>query len=447
MKKVAIIGAGLMTKPMVDYFIDTCGYQVIMVNRTVSKAEKVIAGRKSGKAVAWPDNDPEILDKVISEVDIAISMVPKPVHIHVAKSCIRNRKSMITTAYEIPELLQLEKEAKEKGILILNELGEVPGMDHFGTQLVLEEIKNEGGRVISLNSYGSGLPSFESNNNPMGYKFSWDPRTVFVAAQTAAAYLKNGKKIEVPGNKLFEHFWYVDIDGLGTFESYPNKDVEKYVKPFGLDEDASFYRGLLRFSGYCNHMRNVESLGLFDNEKITVLKGKTYRQFTASLINAESSDNLEHKLADYLKVDYNADIIHRLKWLGFLDNKKIDASLKETKEGTNLDVLLGLMLKKMYYKPHEKDMIILHVDVLAEFTGGKRERRLATMVVEGIPHGDSAMSRAVALPAAISAKLVVEGKVKATGVLMPPTLPELYKPALDELSDFGFKFKRKTIKM
>lgn len=447
MKKVAIIGAGLMTKPMVDYFIDTCGYQVIMVNRTVSKAEKVIAGRKSGKAVAWPDNDPEILDKVISEVDIAISMVPKPVHIHVAKSCIRNRKSMITTAYEIPELLQLEKEAKEKGILILNELGEVPGMDHFGTQLVLEEIKNEGGRVISLNSYGSGLPSFESNNNPMGYKFSWDPRTVFVAAQTAAAYLKNGKKIEVPGNKLFEHFWYVDIDGLGTFESYPNKDVEKYVKPFGLDEDASFYRGLLRFSGYCNHMRNVESLGLFDNEKITVLKGKTYRQFTASLINAESSDNLEHKLADYLKVDYNADIIHRLKWLGFLDNKKIDASLKETKEGTNLDVLLGLMLKKMYYKPHEKDMIILHIDVLAEFTGGKRERRLATMVVEGIPHGDSAMSRAVALPAAISAKLVVEGKVKATGVLMPPTLPELYKPALDELSDFGFKFKRKTIKM
>jgi saccharopine dehydrogenase-like NADP-dependent oxidoreductase len=440
MKKVAIIGAGLMTKSLVDYFIEKCGYQVIVVNRTVSKAEKVIAGRLMGKAVPWPNTDPDILDEVISEVDIVISMVPKPIHIHVAESCLRNRKSMLTTAYEIPELLALEKEVKEKEILILNELGEVPGMDHFGTQLILDEIKEEGGRVISLNSYGSGLPSFESNNNPMGYKFSWDPRTVFVAAQTAAAYLKKGKKIEVPGDKLFEHFWYVDIEGLGTFESYPNKDVEKYVKPFGLDEDVSFYRGLLRFSGYCNHMRNVQALGLFDNDKVHSFEGKTYRQFTASLINAESAENLEHKLGHYLKVDYNADIVHRLKWLGFLENKPIDI-----KEGTNLDILLSLMLKMMSYKPHEKDMIILHIDVLAEFSGGQRERRLATMVVEGIPNGDSAMSRAVALPAAISAKLIIEGKVKATGVLMPPTLPELYKPVLEELSNFGFKFKRKTI--
>ncbi len=67
------------------------------------------------------------------------------------------------------------------------------------------------------------------------------------------------------------------------------------------------------------------------------------------------------------------------------------------------------------------------------------------MVVEGIPNGDSAMSRAVAFPAAISAKLIIEGRVEATGVLMPPTLPELYKPVLEELSHFGFNFIRKTI--
>lgn len=442
MKKVAIVGAGLMTQPLVDYFINNCGYQVIVLNRTLEKAEKVVDGRTAGRAVEWSNNDPDILDNVIREVDIAISMVPKPIHIHVAKSCLRNGKNMITTAYEIPELLALKDEVEEKGLLILNELGEVPGMDHFGTQMVLDEIKEEGGRVISLNSYGSGLPSFESNNNPMGYKFSWDPRTVFVAAQTAAAYLKNGKKIEVPGDKLFEHFWYVDIDDLGTFESYPNKDVEKYVKPFGLDKDVSFYRGLLRFSGYCNHMKNVITLGLLKNDKVNNFTGKTYRQFTAALINEESPDNLEHKLCHYLNVESNADIVHRLKWLGFFDDEQININ-----NGTNLDVLLDLMLKKMSYLPQEKDMIILHIDVLAEFPGGLKERRLATMVVKGIPQGASAMSRAVALPPAISAKLIVEGKIKAVGVLMPPTLPELYKPVLDELKNFGFEFKRKTIKL
>jgi len=442
MKKVAIVGAGLMTQPLVDYFIDNCGYQVIVINRTFSKAQKVVEGRTAGRAIEWPNNDPDVLDNVISEVDIAISMVPKPIHIHVAKSCLRNGKNMLTTAYEIPELLALKDEVEEKGLLILNELGEVPGMDHFGTQMVLDEIKNEGGRVISLSSYGSGLPSFESNNNPVGYKFSWDPRTVFVAAQTAAAYLKNGKKIEVPGNKLFEHFWYVDIEDLGTFESYPNKDVEKYVKPFGLGADVSFYRGLLRFSGYCNHMKNVMALGLLNNDQVESFEGITYRDFIASLINDTTTDDLEDKVCDYLKVESNADIIHRLKWLGFFDDKQININ-----NGTNLDVLLDLMLLKMSYLPHEKDMIILHIDVLAEFPGKRKERRLATMVVEGVPYGDSAMSRAVALPPAIAAKFIVEGKIRATGVLMPPTLPELYKPVLDELKTFGFEFKRKTIKL
>jgi saccharopine dehydrogenase-like NADP-dependent oxidoreductase len=442
MKKVAIIGAGWMTKPLVDYLMDRCGYDVIMANRTLSKAEAVLAGRPRGKAVQWSTDKPEILDQVVSEADLAISMVPKPVHIHVARACLRHGKHMLTTAYEIPELVALDGEARQKGILILNELGEVPGIDHMGTQLVLDEIKEEGGRVVSLNSYGSGLPAFEFNRNPFGYKFSWDPRTVFLAAQTPAAYLKKGRKIEVPGDKLFEHFWLVDIEGLGTFESYPNKDVQKYVKPFGLDDDVSFYRGLLRFSGYCNNMRYMLALGLLKSETTASFEGKTYRQFMGSLVDAGSTDNIEQAVARHLGIDGNADIIHRLKWLGLFDDRPVSIA-----KGSNLDILLERMLSRMSYEPHERDMILLHIDVLAEFPGGRRERRLATMHVEGIPQGDSAMSRAVALPAAIAAKLVLEGTIQATGVLMPPTLPELFKPALKELAAVGYEFKRRVIEV
>ena len=109
MKKVVIIGAGKMTKPMVDYFIDKCGYQVVMVNRTVSNAEKVIAGRPLGKTVRWAAGESEVLDEVICKADIVISMVPKPLHLNVAKSCLRCKKNMLTTAYEIPELMALDK--------------------------------------------------------------------------------------------------------------------------------------------------------------------------------------------------------------------------------------------------------------------------------------------------------------------------------------------------
>ncbi len=441
MKKVAIIGAGWMTQPLVDYLMETCGYFVAVANRTLSKAEDIIADRAGGKAVRWSTDEPEILDEVIRDADLAISMVPKPVHIHVARACLRHGTHMLTTAYEIPELVALDEEARQKGILILNELGEVPGIDHMGTQLVLVEIRREGGRVIRLNAYGSGLPAFEFNRNPMGYKFSWDPRTVFVAAQTPAAYFVEGEKIEVPGDKLFENFWLVDIEGLGTFESYPNKDVEKYIKPFGLDrETVSFYRGLLRFSGYCNNMRHMLALGLIDSEREQSFERKSYRQFMASLVGADPTGDIESAVARYLGLDRLADIILRLKWLGLFEDLPIPITT-----GTCLDVLLGRMLARMSYQPGERDMILLHVDALADFPGGRRERRLATMHVEGIPYGATAMSRAVALPAAIAARLVLEGEIQATGARMPPTLPELHRPVLDELATLGFEFKRHTV--
>lgn len=442
MKKVAIIGAGRMTAPMVDYFIDKCGYEVFMLNRTVSRADDVIKGRPLGHAIRWEAGEAKSIDKMIKKTDIVISMVPKHLHLNVAKACLRCRKTMLTTAYEIPELLELDQEARDKGVMILNELGEVPGIDHFGTQLLLDEIKEEGGHVLSLKSYGSGLPAYIHNNNPFLYKFSWDPNTVFVAAQAGAAYYDKGKRVEVDGKKLFEHFWLMDIKNLGTFETYPNKDCKKYLAPFGLDEKATYYRGLLRYSGYCNTMRNIKELGFFDSKGTEVYVGKTYRDLMASLIGAKSTDNLEKNIAEFLNTHENADIIHRLKWLGLLDDRFVDI-----REGSYLEVLLNRMLKKMKFEPHEKDMIILHVEVIAKFPGSRKEKRMATMVVEGIANGNSAMSRAVALPAAIATRLILTGKIKGIGCMMPPTLPELYKPVLRELEEYGYVFKRQAIKI
>jgi len=441
-KTITIIGAGLMVKPMVDYFIEKKVYRIFLLDQYVEKAISIKANRPECTAMEWRNNDTKQLDDVIKKSDIVISMVPKIIHVIIAESCLKYKKNMVTASYEVPALMELKNEVDKQGILILSELGEVPGMDHFGTQLLLDQIKEDKGRILSINSYGSGIPSFESNNNPMGYKFNWRPATVFIAAQTAAAYFKEGEKIHIPGDKLFENFWYVDIDDFGIFETYANKDVEKYIEPFGLDRNVSFYRGLLRYSGYCNNMRYMKELGLFDNEKINSFNNKTFLQFTSSLVNGSSGENLEKNVADHLGIDINSDFLHRMNWLGLFDKELIPFD-----KGTNLDVLLNKMLKKMAYAPGEKDMIILHIEIIAEFEGGVKEKFIATMNVKGNPDGETAMSRAVALPTAISSRLIVEGKIKAKGLRMPPNLPELYKPALEELKEYGFEFTTKRIEL
>ena len=443
MKKVAIFGAGMMTKPIADYLLDACNYQIIMIDQELSKARNVIGSRPLGKAVSLTIKNSHDLDPILREVDIVISMLPRPFHIHVAASCLRQGKSMLTTSYEPPEVLELANEAKKKSILFLNEMGEDPGIDHFGTQMLLDDIRNEGGKAIDIKSYGSGVPAFCHNNNPMGYKFSWDPSAFFTAARTAAAYYIKGKRLEVPGDRLFNHFHLVDVDGLGTFETYPNKDCKKYLEPFALKKDVSFYRGLLRYPGYCNNMRYLGEIGLFDLNKIKDFENVSYRQFTSSLVGADPAKingKLEKKVAKFLNLDVNADFIHRLKWLGFFEDLPVNI-----KKGTRLDVLASRMLEKMSYESHEKDMIIVHIEIIAQFPDKHREKRTATMMMEGIPHGDSAMSRAVGLPVAIGARMVLEGQITTSGAHMPPTIPNLYRPALEELAKFGYVFKKKTL--
>ncbi len=437
MTNVLILGAGHVTKPLVDYFIERCGCGVTMAARTVSKAERIIADRPLGKAVSWASDQEEELARLVSEHDIVVNMIPKAHHPMVTRACLKHGRHMVTTSYETPPVKAFDAEAREKGILILNELGEDPGIDHFGTQMLLDGIRADGGRVISLHSYGSGLPSFKYNNNPMGYKFSWEPKGVFLAAQVPALYFKEGKPIAIPGDKLFDNHWIVDVEGLGTFETYANKDCTRYIKHFGLDDNVTFYRGLLRFSGYCNNMRCFIALGLLNDKDQHNFAGQTYRQFAASLVDCQPA-NVEAATARFLKVDIQADIINRLRWLGFFEDQPVAVD-----KGSRLDAFVALLMRKMAYAPGETDMTIVHIEIMAEFPD-RRERRSATMVVDGSPNGDSAMSRAVALPAAMAARLILDGHIQATGVQMPPTLPKLYKPVLEELAEHGFEFQLRT---
>ncbi len=65
MKQVAILGAGLVSKPLADYLMDRAGYRVLMATRTVAKAEAIIAGRSNGRALAWTTDDLETLEGIV----------------------------------------------------------------------------------------------------------------------------------------------------------------------------------------------------------------------------------------------------------------------------------------------------------------------------------------------------------------------------------------------
>ncbi len=93
MKKVLILGAGLVARPLVRYLLDQPDFQVEVASRTVSKAEKLIEGHPRGVAKELNLKSDEALNSEVAGADIAISMVPYAFHPKVAQLClpIRNR--------------------------------------------------------------------------------------------------------------------------------------------------------------------------------------------------------------------------------------------------------------------------------------------------------------------------------------------------------------------
>ena len=378
--------------------------------------------------------DDQRLEEVIKNADLAISLLPYTFHVKVAKFCLKHNTHLITTSYISPQMKELDFLAKEKGLLFLNEIGLDPGIDHMSAMKIIHTVQNKGGRIASFESCCGGLPAPEANDNPFGYKFSWSPRGVVMAGRNSAHYLKDKKEVKIPGKDLFKNHWTKKVEGLGELEVYPNRDSMIYRELYGLQEAETVFRGTFRNPGWCETLYNISHLGFLDDTEKEDLNGMTFAEVTASLIGSDSTENLRDKLADKIGVENESEIINRLEWLGLLSDDKVNAD-----PPTILDAFTGKMLEKMPYKMGERDMIVLQHDFLAEYPNGGKEAICSLLIDYGVPNGDSSMSRTVSLPAAIAAKLILEGKIKLNGVHLP-ILEEIYEPVLLELETMNIKF-------
>ena len=440
MKKILILGAGLVARPLVRYLLDQPEFQVEVASRTVAKAEKLIEGHPRGVAQELNLKSEEALEKEVSAADLVISMVPYSFHPRVAELCIAHKKHMVTTSYVSEAMKKLDREAREAGILILNELGLDPGIDHMEAMRIIDEIKGKQGEVQSFISFCGGLPAPEANTNPFGYKFSWSPVGVLLAGKNSAQYLKDGQEVFVPSENLFDNYHFIHVEGLGVFEAYPNRNSLPYIELYRIPETKTMLRGTLRNVGWCETIKKMVQLGVLDQEEQD-WKGLTYREFLRRLIGGPAEKNLRQAVCDYLRIDPGLAIIRRMEWLGLLSDDPLPLQ-----KGSALDIVAARMIEKLQYREGERDMIVLQHEFMAGYPDGGRERILSTLIDFGIPGGDSSMARTVGLPAAIGTKLILQGKIRETGVHIP-VLSEMYIPILAELKELGIAFREKREKV
>jgi len=436
MKKILILGAGLVAKPLVRYLLDQPDFEVVIATRTVSKAVKLIDNHPKGTAKTLNLKNEEGLRDEVKNADLVISMVPYAFHTLVARFCIEFNKHMVTTSYVSDEMNALDKDAKNAGILILNEIGLDPGIDHMEAMRIIHEVESKGGEITSFTSYCGGLPAPEANTNPFGYKFSWSPIGVLLAGKNAARYIKDGEVVNIPSEDLFDNYVIWPIEGLGDFEAYPNRDSVPYVDLYGIQSTKNMLRGTLRNIGWCATLKKIADIGLLDKEEKN-WAGFTYQGFMKSLIGNPDEIKLRKSLADYLDLEEDSEVLDRFEWLSLLSDEPLPLE-----KGGPIDILAARMVEKMSFEEGERDMIVLQHTFDASYPEGHGERITSTLIDYGIPHGDSAMARTVGLPPAIGTKLILEGRIDKSGVYIP-TDPDIYIPVLQELKGLNIEFSEK----
>ena len=443
MQTVLILGAGLSSTTLIKYFLDNSHHQwkIRVGDINLENAVERVNGHPDGEAFRFDVHDPVQRRKEVEQASIVISMLPARMHHLVAECCVDLSKNMVTASYLSPAIKALDGEARKKGMVLMNECGVDPGIDHMSAMQMIDKIRIEGCTLNAFESSTGALVAPGCENNPWKYKFTWNPRNVVLAGHDGARFLHNGKFKYIPYHQVFRRIETIHVPELGEFEVYGNRDSLTYRETYGLDNLETMFRGTIRRPGFCEAWDIFVQLGATDDTYIMENTAEmTYREFINSFMSYRTDIPVAEKLSNYLNLDQDSDMMERLRWLGIFEDTKIGVSgLSPAK------VLQKILEEKWQLEPEDKDMILMQHQLDFE-KEGVRKKRYSTMVCIGEDTKHTAMSMTVGLPLAMVARRILEGEYTEKGVQLPTTA-EIYNPVLEELNAYGIRFVEEEVSL
>ncbi|WMS87452.1 saccharopine dehydrogenase C-terminal domain-containing protein [Pleionea litopenaei] len=416
-KRILIFGSGYVAAPVIEYLTRQPENQLTVASNILADAEKLADGHEQVAAVVADVTNDQVIADLVEQHDIVISLVPYLFHVAIAQQCIKFRKHLITASYVSPEMKALDQAAKDAEILILNEIGLDPGIDHLSAMKVIDEAHDKGGKVKSFASWCGGLPAPEFNDNPLGYKFAWAPRGVLLALLNQAKFYKHNKVEIIESADLLSSAKPVVVSEELALEGYPNRDSTSYREAYQIPECENLIRGTLRYPGFCDVITAAHKLGLLDikSKPDTNLTWKTY---------------IEQQLSTH-HLNLSESVTKAFEWLGLFEEQSLPDS------DSLLDAFCSVLQAKLQYQSNETDMIALQHRFELVFDD-RPEFLTSTLVVKGDVGGYSAMSKTVGYPVAIATQLILDGEIQDKGVHIP-VLRHFYEPILELLEEEGIE--------
>lgn len=114
--------------------------------RTLATAEAMASTLSRATPISL-DVSSSDLEAQVAAHDVVVSLVPFTHHATVIEAAIKGKTHVVTTSYISPAMRELDEKAKEAGIVVMNEIGLDPGIDHLYAVKTIDEVHEKGGKV------------------------------------------------------------------------------------------------------------------------------------------------------------------------------------------------------------------------------------------------------------------------------------------------------------
>lgn len=445
-KKVLLLGSGFVARPCAEYVVRDPSNELTIACRTLESAKALAEGLPSTNALSLDVLDTAALEAAVAAHDLVISLIPYTFHAAVISAAIKGKTHVVTTSYVSPAMRALDAAAKEAGIVVLNEIGLDPGIDHLYAVKTIDEVHAKGGKIKQFLSYCGGLPAPECANNPLGYKFSWSSRGVLLALLNAASFRANAQTVSITGSELMGHAVPYYISPAFAFVAYPNRDSTPFSEWYNIPEAETVVRGTLRYQGFPEFIAALVKLGWLDQgEKEWLVQGLSWAQVMQKTIGAADAEEgtlvaRVKELCAFPNESETTRITSGLRWIGlFSGTEKVVPRAKNL-----LDTLCARLETLMKYEEGERDLVMLQHKFIVEWADGTEQTFTSTLEAYGSPKGHSAMALTVGLPCGIATQLVLDGVLSTPGVQAPYT-KEICDPIREVLEREGLGLVEKVL--
>ena len=442
MKTIVLLGAGKSAHVLIHHLAEMAehkSWQLFIGDIQTDLLGKKLSSKKQTACFTLNLQKQETFVPYIQQADLVISMLPAMFHPSIAAFCLEYKKHLITPSYISDEMAAKDQEAKDKGLIFLNEIGLDPGIDHMSAMKIIHELQDKQCEIISFKSYCGGLIAPESDTNPWKYKFTWNPRNVVLAGQGKGGikYLADNQYKYIPYFNLFKHYTTIEIEGVGKFEGYPNRDSLKYQSRYGLDNTSSLIRGTLRKQGFCDAWDVLIQLGMTeDSYSLDLTTENTHADFLKCFLTKWTGHH-RRDLESTLRKGIGEEVFEKIMWLGLFDETK-----KITVVGTPAQILQSIIEPKLALSLGDKDMVVMHHEIIYKDSDNIMHQIDSSMTLIGKDEEETAMALTVGLPIAIASEMILENKIATTGVIMPIE-PAVYIPILESLATHGIHFSER----